>query len=286
MILSDVASPPLPASGPRPRTTVRTILTFRHSVWVRITHWVWVVCLTGLLMSGLQIFNAHPALYVGSASDFQHPWLSIDANDEGTKGVTRVLGRSFETTGWLGLSMTSEGPANRAFPSWITVPADQDLATGRRWHFLFAWILVVNGFVYLAYAFASGHVARDLWPRLREYRSIPRSVWDHLRLRFGRGEEARRYNVLQKLTYAAVLFGVLPVLVLAGVTMSPALDTTFPWLLTLFGGRQTARSVHFVMTTLLVLFVAVHVLLVFASGFLNNMRGMITGRYVIKDDAP
>jgi thiosulfate reductase cytochrome b subunit len=269
-----------------PKTRIAKHVVLRHSAWVRATHWLWVACLAGLLMSGLQIFNAHPALYFGKASDFDHPWLSIGANADGSKGLTNVLGHSVETTGWLGLSSTSEGLTPRAFPHWITVPGDQDLGTGRRWHFLFAWILVINGFVYLAYAVASGHLARDLWPRLREFRKIPQSIWDHVRLRFGHGEEARHYNILQKLTYALVLFGVLPVLVLAGMTMSPALNATFPWLLDLFGGRQSARSVHFIMATLLVLFVVVHVVLVLVSGFWNNMRGMITGRYVIKEKAP
>ena len=281
-----MSSPPRPPDPAVARTAWPTRLTFRHSAWVRSAHWIWVVCLAALLMSGLQIFNAHPALYIGAASNFEDPWLSIDASADGTKGVTKVLGHSFDTTGWLGLSMTSDGPANRAFPHWITVPGDQDLATGRRWHFLFAWILVVNGFVYLAHSIASGHLRRDLWPRLRELRKVPQSVWDHFRLRFGRGEAARHYNVLQKFTYAGLLFVVLPVLVLAGMTMSPALDTTFPWLLTLFGGRQTARSVHFVMAGLLVLFVVVHVVLVLVSGFWNNMRSMITGRYAIEEAPP
>jgi thiosulfate reductase cytochrome b subunit len=255
-----------------------TRVILRHRAWLRVTHWVWVVCLTVLLMSGLQIFNAHPALYVGVASNFDDPLLSIDTNEAGTRGLTRIFDHQFDTTGVLGLSRGSAGLEARAFPSWATIPAEQDLATGRRWHFLFAWILVINGFVYLACAFASGHIRRDIWPGWRDFARVPRSVLEHLRLRF---HHERRYNVLQKISYAAIIFLILPILVLAGITMSPTLDAAFPWLLVLFGGRQTARSIHFLMAELLVLFVIVHVAMVLVSGLFNNLRSMTTGRYVI-----
>lgn len=257
------------------------VLTFRHSAWVRVTHWIWVVALTILLMSGLQIFNAYPALNFGRATTFNRGPLVIGTNDDQTRGITTLFGHNFDTTGVLGLSKSPDGPVAIAFPRWATLPADQDLATARRWHFLFAWLLVINGFVYLAYALWSGHLGRDLWPRAREFRAIPHDVVNHLKLRFGRGEEARRYNVLQKISYAAVLFVILPVLVLAGIEMSPGLGSAMPWLGDLFGGRQSARSIHFIMATLLVLFVAIHVVMVVASGLFNNLRSMITGRYVI-----
>jgi thiosulfate reductase cytochrome b subunit len=250
----------------------------RHRAWLRATHWIWVVCLTVLLMSGLQIFNAHPALYAGIQSNFDDPLLSIDVNDAGTRGITTIFNHPFDTTGVLGLSAGPYGVEARGFPRWATIPASQDLATGRRWHFLFAWALVINGFVYLACAFASGHVRRNLWPGLGDIRRIPGAIRDHARLRFHR---TRRYNALQKLSYAALIFLVLPILVLAGIAMSPTLDAAFPWLLDLFGGRQSARSIHFLMATLLVLFVIIHLVMVLVSGVFNNLRSMITGRYVI-----
>ncbi len=268
-----------------PVTHIERRLTFRHHFWVRLTHWISAICLFILLMSGLQIFNAHPALYIGKASDFDHPILAINANQNETQGITEVLGHDFNTTGYLGLSAGLDGAHARAFPSWITLPGQQNLATGRRWHFLFAWILVFNGFAYLAYGIFSGHIRRDLWPRLREFGHIPRAIFDHLRFRFGKGDEARHYNILQKLTYVILLFIVLPVLVLAGMTMSPGLDTAFPWLLSLFGGRQSARTIHFAMASLLVIFIIVHVVMVLISGVGNNLRSMITGRYVIDKEA-
>ena len=261
---------------------------YRHSALVRVTHWINVLCLAGLLMSGLQIFNAHPALYWGKASDFDRPLLSIEAKEDDEQqrpaGVTTIFGHAFDTTGLFGLSAGPDGEdAEVAFPSWITVPGYRDLATGRRWHFLFAWLLVLNGAVYLISGFFSGHFRRDLMPDSGQLRHIGRSIADHVRLRFPEGEEAKRYNVLQKLSYLVVIFVLLPVMVLAGLTMSPALDAAFPWLAPLFGGRQSARTVHFILANLIVLFFLIHVVMVLLSGVWNNIRSMVTGRYDIEN---
>lgn len=256
------------------------VLTKRHSLLVRITHWINVICITILVMSGLQIFNAHPALYLGQQSHFDTPVLSMTAvnTPDGPRGRTQVLGAAFDTTGVLGLSSVNGAPQARGFPSWATLPSFQDLATGRRWHFFFAWLFVINGAVYLGAALLSRHAWRDLVPGLRELRGIGRSVLDHIRLRFDHG---RHYNVLQKLTYLAMIFVVLPLVVLSGMVMSPGLDAAFPWLVDIFAGRQTARTVHFICATAIVLFVIVHVGMVLISGFWNNMRSMITGRYAV-----
>ena len=178
------------------------LLIYRHSSVIRLTHWVGVACVAILLMSGLQIFNAHPALYLGHASRFEHPVVSIrTAEKDGREiGVTDILGQRFNTTGLLGLS-GKDNSDEHAFPAWATLPGYQDLAGGRRWHFFFAWLLVFDGLIYLIYSLASGHLSRDLIPSASQLRNIGRSVLDHVRLRFPRGEEARRYNVLQRLAY-------------------------------------------------------------------------------------
>ncbi len=131
---------------------------FRHPLVIRVTHWVNAVCLLVLLMSGLQIFNAHPALYWGKVSTFDAPLLAISsAEDDPPKGVTKVLGRTFDTTGVLGSSTGAGGEAaDRGFPAWATLPSDQDLTGGRSWHFFFAWAFVLNGLAYLLYGLASG----------------------------------------------------------------------------------------------------------------------------------
>ncbi|SEF07155.1 Thiosulfate reductase cytochrome b subunit [Rhizobiales bacterium GAS188] len=253
----------------------------RHAGLVRITHWINVVCFSLLLMSGLQIFNAHPALYVGDRSDFDHPTLSIRArrSKAGIVGETVILGHSFDTTGALGASSEDGQISQRAFPSWITIPSDQDLATGRRWHFFFAWLLVLNGLVYLASGIASRHFGRDLLPSREELGHIGREVLEHLRLRFPRGAAAKRYNVLQQLAYLLVVFVLFPLMILTGLTMSPGIDSAVPQLLVLFGGRQTARLIHFAAASGLVLFVIVHLVMVLISGVWNNLRSMITGWY-------
>ena len=258
----------------------------RHSVVVRVCHWVNAACFVVLLMSGLQIFNADPALTWGPATSFDHPFLSLsasqDENGDPTGGVTTIFGRPFNTTGLLGASRGDDGELEgRGFPSWATLPSYQDLAMGRRWHFFFAWILVLNWLVYLAYLIGRRHI-RDLWPSLGDIRAIPRAIIDHARLRFPEGDEALHYNVLQKLAYLSVVIA-FPILILAGLTMSPAMDAAFPWLLTLFGGRQAARAAHFLLASYLVLFVIVHLVMVVLSGPINNMRSMITGRYRIKE---
>ena len=257
---------------------------FRHPAIIRVTHWVNAVCLAVLLMSGLQIFNAHPALYWGKVSTFDRPLLAVEATeDDPHRGMTTVLGHRFDTTDVLGLFTSSEGETSeRGFPAWITLPAEQNLATGRRWHFLFAWIFVLNGLLYLLYGIVSGQLRFRLVPGRAQIRNLGAAIREHLLLRFPEGEEAKRYNVLQKLTYLVVVLVLLPLQVLAGLAMSPGMNTAAPLLLDLFGGRQSARTVHFVVANLLVLFVIVHVAMVLLSGFWNNMRGMVTGWFVIQ----
>lgn len=269
-----------------PRVTVR-----RHSLATRLTHWVNVLAVSLLLMSGLQIFNAHPALYWGQASTFAAPWLSITAAERDGRpiGVTGIANATFETTGVLGYSGKPGMRAPVAFPGWATIPSYRDLASGRRWHFFFAWLFAINGLVYLAFSLISGHLRRDLAPSAHDLspRTLWREVLDHARLRFPRGEAARRYNALQKLAYLGVVLAVMPLILATGLTMSPGFNAAAPWLVELFGGRQTARSIHFICAALMVAFVAVHLAMVVLSGPLNNIRSMITGRYALPpEDRP
>jgi thiosulfate reductase cytochrome b subunit len=267
------------------RSVAGARIVLRHSLTVRVCHWINAVCFLVLLMSGMQIFNAYPALNWGYATYFDKPIFALssrqDSNGE-TIGETKLFGWSINTTGWLGASPGSDGEIEeRGFPAWATLPSEQDLATGRRWHFFFAWLLVLNGLVYVANLIGRRHI-RDLIPTLADLRSIPRAIVDHARLRFPKGEEALHYNVLQKLAYLSVVIA-FPILILAGLTMSPAIGSACPWLLTIFGGRQSARTVHFIIAAYLVGFVGVHLVMVLVSGVVNNMRSMITGRYRISE---
>ena len=260
------------------------VLVRRHALVTRISHWINVLAVSLLLMSGLQIFNAHPALYWGQDSTFQRPWASIIMVERGgePRGQTYVAGHRFDTTGVLGWS-----GERRAFPSWATIPSYKSLADGRRWHFFFAWLFAINLLVYLAWALVRGHLRRDLLPTRDEV--APRHLWSeivsHARLRFPKGEEARRYNVLQKGAYLAVILVVFPLMVLTGLCMAPAIGAAAPWLIDLFGGRQSARTIHFLSASLIVGFVLLHLAMVVASGAWNNIRSMITGRYAIETEA-
>jgi thiosulfate reductase cytochrome b subunit len=264
------------------------LMVARHSLVVRLTHWINVLALLVLLTSGLQIFNAHPALYWGDVSTFEEPWVAVGAGTRAGQpvGVTQVGGAVFETTGVLGWSGKPGLQESRAFPAWATLPTYRSLADGRRWHFFFAWLFVLNGLAYLAANLVNGHLRRDLAPTREELR--PRHLWrevrDHARLRFPKGEAARRYNALQKLAYLAVILIVLPLMVFTGLSMSPGLNAAFPWLPELFGGRQSARTLHFLSAGAIVAFVIVHVVMVLVSSPWNSLRSMVTGRFAIRPE--
>ena len=155
---------------------------------------------------------------------------------------------------------------------------------GRRWHLFFAWLFVVNGAGYALLAISGSHLRRDLAPSRQDLQQIGFSIRQHVRLRFAKGAEAKRYNVLQKLTYLAVLCLLCPLIVLAGLAMSPQLDAGYPWLLWLFDGRQSARTIHFVCAFALLAFVVIHLLMVLVSGVWNNIRSMITGWYDVGEE--
>ena len=264
----------------------RKVFVRRHSVAVRVLHWVNFITLTIMLGSGLQIFNARPDLYWGATSHFSRPLLSMSAmqDDQGhTWGVTTIGSHSFVSTGLFGWSKGGNGRfTERGFPRWATIPSDTWLAMGRLWHLFFAWILVVNGALYVLLGVISGHLRRDLWLTRVDWRRLGHTFIEHLRLRFPRGEEARRYNGIQKLAYLFVIFIVGPLIVLTGLTMSPTMDSGFPWLLWLFDGRQSARTIHFICAMTLLGFFFVHIAMVMLSGMWNNLRSMITGRYAIE----
>ena len=258
------------------------VLVKRHSLLTRLTHWVTVVLICVLLMSGLQIFNAHPALYWGQASTFADPWVAMKKEEIGDepRGITTVGGMRFDTTGLFGWSGKEGMREQRGFPAWATAPSWRDLAAGRRWHFFFAWLFVVNGLLYLAWSLIGGHFRRDLLPNRDQLslKHLLHEIGSHARLKF---PKERRYNAIQKLTYLTVIVLLLPAMLATGLSMSPGFNASLPWLTDLFGGRQSARTIHFISASLIVLFVLVHVVMVIVSGLWNNIRSMITGRYAI-----
>lgn len=268
-------------AGQQPAET-KGELIYRQAVLTRVTHWVWAVALFFLLLSGLQIFNAHPALYVGQESGFEYDnaILRIQAENtpDGPRGFTTLFGSKFDTTGVLGMSGSEARPQYVGFPGWATIPSFRDLATGRVVHFFFAWVFVGTLAIWLISSLLNRHLWRDIILKPRDLRALPRDILDHLRFRFA---HRRSYSPLQKLSYFVVLVILFPLVILTGLTMSPGMDAAWPWLLDIFGGRQTARTWHFVAMALLTLFFVVHVVMVVLAGPFNELRSMITGYYRI-----
>ena len=270
------------AQEPRSGDLVR-----RHRLSTRLWHWTNAVALLVMLMSGLMIFNAHPRLYWGEyGANFDSAWLQIGATSGGD-GVLRIGDSSWRTTGLLGVWTDGDGTVRRnAFPGWATIPSTYDLASARVWHLAFAWVLSLGLLIYLSWSLVDGHIRRDLHIVRAEWRlsHIWRDVKDHARLRFPAGIAALRYNVLQKLAYAGVLFGLLPLVIVTGLAMSPGMDAAWPWLSAIWGGRQSARSLHFLAAFGLVGFFAVHIVMVLLSGPINQVRAMVTGRFRLPVD--
>lgn len=258
----------------------------RHRLSTRIWHAVNAVTLLVMLMSGLMIFNAHPRLYWGEyGANFDRAWLEI--GQQSGQGFLRIGSLQMPMGHWLGAWTDAAGiERHRAFPYWATLPSSYSLADGRIWHLAFAWLLAVGLLVYLVWSLVNGHLKRDIHIRRAEWR--PSHIWHdikaHARLRFPTGAAALRYNVLQKLSYAAVLFGLIPLMILTGLAMSPGTDAWAPVVTELFGGRQSARSVHFVCAWGLVAFVVVHVAMVILAGPINELRSIVTGKYRLPRD--
>jgi len=256
-------------------------LVRRHRLSTQLWHWINAGTLLILLMSGLMIFNAHPRLYWGQYGANADPaWLQIGS--ENREGYLRIGELRVTTTGFLGRWEDASGRTrNRAFPSWATLPSGYNLALARRWHLTFAWVFAIGIVVFGLWSLINGHFWRDLLPKRGEL--SPRHIWQdikhHAMLNFPKGAAALNYNILQKASYLGVILVLIPVMILTGLTMSPSMDATWPWLLDVFGGRQSARSIHFIASTLLVVFFIVHLVMVILAGPFNEVRAMITGYF-------
>jgi thiosulfate reductase cytochrome b subunit len=250
--------------------------TYRHPLIVRFTHWVAAFAILILTMSGLQIFMAHPALYASDASDFSRPVLKIYAENDAKgqpAGRVQVGSKVLTTTHVLGWTDDgSGGEGDRAFPSWATIPFYRDLADGRRWHILFAWIFGLCGLVYAYWALR-------LVPKKQDLTDLPGAVKRHILP--WRVKAEPQYNPLQKITYFSVVFVLAPLIILSGLALSPSVDAWAPWLPAIFGGRQFARIWHFVLMWGLIGFFVLHIAMVSSTGVINNLRAMVTGWFVV-----
>jgi len=193
------------------------------------------------------------------------------------RGYLQLYGKQIETTGYLGAQQGALAPTVRAFPSWLTIPGYYSLAAARRWHFFFGWLFVINGLLYVFYNLATGHL-RKFFLTLGDAKKIPAMIAYYLHLRNTSPQEGE-YNPLQKMAYTSVFVILAPVVLLSGMAMAPQLNVAFNWLPAIFGGRQSARSIHFILAFSFLFFVFGHVFMVLTQGFFNNMRSMTTGWY-------
>ncbi|RPF70676.1 cytochrome b/b6 domain-containing protein [Aurantiacibacter spongiae] len=215
----------------------------RHALSTRLWHWTNALALIVLFMSGLNISNAHPFLYWGEWGFMpQQAWLAVID-----------------------------------FPGWATIPGYYSLAAARDWHVVFSIVLAFSLLAFLIAAAINGHMTRDLFARAREWRpaSIAADIRHHLRLDFDHGRG--KYNVLQKISYAAVIFGMIPLMIATGMAMSPGMEAAWPFLTDIFGGRQSARSIHFMTAWALFGFFVAHIALVLLSGPIWQLKAMIGG---------
>lgn len=242
------------AAGNTSRTAVAApTVAKRHSATVRITHWLTTIAFLALLLSGGEIVFSHPRFYWGETGNVNmKPWLNLhvpSSRDTVPTGYGYVLP---DENGW-----------------------------SRYLHFQAAWLAVATGLFYLLWGFLSGHFRRNVVPSAsdRSLKRIVASLIEHLRFKRPGPEEAWSYNVLQRLSYLVVIFVLAPLMLWTGLAMSFGFDAAFPLPVRLLGGHQTARSLHFIATILLTLFLLVHVIMLLVSGFRSRMRAMITGHH-------
>jgi thiosulfate reductase cytochrome b subunit len=236
------------ATSVRPRASTRT----RHSAFVRVTHWLTTIAFFALLISGGEIVLSHPRFYWGETGNVNmRPWLNLhvpSSRDTVPTGYGYVLP---DANGW-----------------------------SRYLHFEATWLAVGTGLLYVLWGLFSGHFRRNLVPSRISLADLYASAMKRLRFARPGDEEAWSYNLLQRLTYLIVIFVLFPLMIWSGLAMSFGFEAAFPLTAQLLGGQQTARSIHFIVTILLVIFLLIHVVMVIVAGFQSRMRAMIDGKMI------
>ena len=253
--MASLESVPVPAGSAVPSSAPAvpaTTVTSRHSALVRITHWITTLCFFALLVSGVEILISHPRFYWGETGNV----------------LTRPL-----------FKLPIPSSRNLVPTGYGYVLPDQN-GWSRYLHFQAAWVVVLTGLLYTIFALFTGHLRRSLLPSGGDlsWKVLSREIGDHLRFRRPSEAEAWSYNVLQRLAYLLVIFVLFPLVTWTGLAMSPSFVSAVPATVTLLGGQQSARTIHFFVSVFLVLFLVVHVVMIFVAGFWSRVRAMITGR--------
>jgi thiosulfate reductase cytochrome b subunit len=237
----------------------RTV-TPRHSALVRVTHWITTLCFLALLVTGVEILISHPRFYWGEVGN---------VNTAPLFKIPIPASRSSVPTGY-----------NYKLP-------DQN-GWSRYLHFQTAWLAVLTGLLYILSCLFTGHLRKDLLPARADlsWRAFSTAIASHVRFKRPSEDEAWSYNLLQRVTYLCVIFVLFPLIIWTGLAMSPAFASVFPSAVSVLGGQQSARTLHFFVTVLLVLFLLVHIAMIVLAGFANRMRAMITGRASTNEERP
>jgi thiosulfate reductase cytochrome b subunit len=240
----------------------------RHSTWVRTSHWIVTVSFFSLLLSGFVILMCHPRLYWGETGNDLTPAL-----------FELPVSRNYQHGGW-DKSNAFFNTANSAVSANRTYEIFNENGWGRSLHFLSAWFLVITGLTYLVMGFVSKHFRRHVMPTRKDLSlsSLGVDMRNHLALRVPRATRGPHYGVLQKIVYLTIIFFVFPLMIVTGLAMSPAVTAPFPFLSDMFGGSQSARTIHFFASAGLVLFLIAHLIMVILSGFKTQIRAMTFGK--------
>jgi len=232
----------------------------RHSTLVRITHWLTTLCVFALLLSGIEILISHPRFYWGETGNVLTPSLF---------DLPIPASRPWVHTGYSFVLPDQNG--------W-----------SRNLHFEAAWVVILTGFVYVISSLFGRHFRKNLLPAGvgLTRRALSKDIVNHLRFQRPDEAEARSYNVLQRLTYLSVIFLLFPLAIWTGLAMSPAILSVFPIFATVFGGLQSARTIHFLVSVLIVVFLLIHIVMVCRAGFRKRMRVMITSRVASRNEHP
>ncbi len=253
--MDPVAGEPAAPAAPAPAATSAPVagsFLYKHKLMTRLWHWTNVFAIFVMIGSGLGILNAYPHLNWGDyGANVDHAWLDLPH-----------------------------------WPSWMTIPGSYNLSLSRRWHLFFALVLAFNLLIFMIVSLLNRHFQRDLTIKAKEL--SPAHLWydikEHAAFRFHDPANPGAFNVLQKIAYASAIFILIPLVILTGLTLSPGMDAAWPWLVELFGGRASARSIHFLAMLGIIGFIIVHLALVILAGAWNEVKSMFTGWWRVPEE--
>lgn len=239
-----------------------------HNRWVKGSHWIITLSFFLLLFTGVEMIMVHPRFYWGEVGNDLTPVL-----------FELPVSRNYQHGGWeksVPFTEVAGGPVSAA----RTYDIFNQNGWGRSLHFLAGWFLLIPGLIYFIAGIFTGHFRKHLWPQAKEFslRLFWQDIINHMRMQIPPATDGPQYGLLQKCSYVIVIFFLMPVIVMTGMTMSPAITAAYPFLLKLFFGAQSARTIHFIASTALVLFLIVHVVMVIKSGFKQHIRSMTIGK--------